>query len=73
MERKIFPFLKNYNKDHKLKLSFNDIVQEINNVKIGELKIGQGVRSLTYPDLNLLQEAVFHLFDVNPKYMISSN
>ena len=71
MENKIFPFLKNYNKDNKMKLSFNDIVQEIDNVKICELKIGKGVTSLTYPELNPLQEKVFQLFNVNPKNMIT--
>ena len=70
MENKIFPFLKNYNKDNNMKLSFNDIVQEIDNIKICELKIGKGVKSLTYPDLNPLQEKVFQLFNVNPKNMI---
>ena len=70
MENKIFPFLKSYNKDNKMKLSFNDIVQEIDNIKICELQIGKGVKSLTYPDLNSLQEKVFQLFNVNPKNMI---
>ena len=71
MENKIFPFLKNYNQENKVKLSFNDIVQEINNIKICELQIGKGVKSLTYPKLNPLQEKVFNLFNVNPKNMVT--
>ena len=71
MENRIFPFLKTYNKDKKVQLSFNDIIQELNNIKICELQIGKGEKSLTYPDLNPLQENVFSLFNINPKDMIA--
>ena len=71
IENKILPFLKTYNKDKKVQLSFNDIIQELNNIKICELQIGKGEKSLTYPDLNPLQEKVFSLFNINPKDMIA--
>ena len=71
MENRILPFLKTYNKDKKVQLSFNDIIQELNNIKICELQIGKGEKSLTYPDLNPLQEKVFNLFNINHKDMIA--
>jgi transposase len=70
MENKLFPFLIEYNKENKTKLSFQDLTKEINNVKICELQIGRGVKSLTYPDLKPLQEKVFQLLNINPKDMI---
>jgi Transposase len=71
MEDKIFPFLIKYNNDNKVNLSFNDIVEEMKKVKLCELRIGKGVKSMTYPDLNTLQEKVFQLFNINPKNMIA--
>ena len=71
MENRILPFLKTYNKEKKVQLSFNDIIQELNNIKICELQIGKREKSLACPDLNPLQERIFSLFSVNSKDMIT--
>jgi transposase len=41
LENKLFPFLKQYNRTNKVKLSFNDLIAELNNVKMCELKVGK--------------------------------
>ena len=48
-ENKLFPFLKAYNKSNKTKLSFNDLTAELNNIKLCELKIDNGVKIAQYP------------------------
>jgi hypothetical protein len=59
MEKTIYLFLQTYNKKHSRQLSFNDIIAEINNVKLCELKIGQNEKLLAIPDLNPLQKNIF--------------
>jgi transposase len=39
MEKKIYPFLKTWNKENNSQLSFNDIIAEMNNVKLCKLEI----------------------------------
>jgi hypothetical protein len=51
MENKLFPFLKTYNVSQKKQLSFNDLVAELNNIKMCELNIGNGVVSIQKPEL----------------------
>jgi transposase len=70
MEKKIYPFLKTLNKGKKSHLSFNDIIAEINNVKLCELRIGNNEKILTFPDLNPLQKKIFQLFNINPDDMV---
>jgi transposase len=70
MENKLYPFLKEYNKKNKTQLSFNDMIEEINNIKRCELKTGKFGKILTYPELNPLQKNIFHLFNINPNDMI---
>jgi transposase len=71
MEKKIFPFLKTFNKKNDRQLSFNDIIAEINNVKVCELKIGKNKKIFSIPDLNPLQKKIFQLFNINPDDMIA--
>jgi transposase len=70
MEKKIYPFLKTFNEANNAQLSFNDIVAEINNVKLCELKIGKNEKLLAIPDLNPIQKKIFQLFNINPDDMI---
>jgi hypothetical protein len=58
------------NAANNAQLSFNDIVAEINNVKLCELKIGKGEKLLAIPDLNPIQKKIFQLFNINPDDMI---
>jgi transposase len=71
LENKIYPFLQDYNKLNKSQLSFNDIIEELKNIKICELKIGSAEKSLVFPNLNPIQEKIFQLFNINPKNMIT--
>jgi transposase len=71
LENKIYPFLKDYNELNKSQLSFNDIIEELKNIKICELKIGGSEKSLVFPNLNPIQEKIFQLFNINPKNMIT--
>jgi transposase len=64
MENKLFPFLKDYNKTNKTKLSFNDLTAELNNIKMCELKIGKAVSSVKYPDINPLQKRILEVLNV---------
>jgi hypothetical protein len=73
MEKKIYPFLKTFNKKNARQLSFNDIIEEINNVKLCELKVGEHGKKFYIPDLNPLQKQIFQLFNIKPEDMISSN
>jgi transposase len=70
MENKLYPFLKKYNEENKTHLSFNDMIEEINNIKRCELKTGKFGKILTYPELNPLQKNIFQLFNINPNDMI---
>jgi transposase len=65
MEDKLFPFLKEYNLNNKTKLSFNDLTAELNNIKMCELKIGEKMTSIMYPELSPLQKKILQVINVN--------
>ena len=68
LENKLFPFLKQYNRTNKTKLSFNDLTDELNNVKMCELKVGKrGETSIHYPELNPLQKKILETLNIDPK------
>ncbi|MCL2074796.1 MAG: hypothetical protein FWH18_12830 [Marinilabiliaceae bacterium] len=67
MENKLFPFLKEYNKKNKTKLSFDDLKAELNNIKRCELKIGKNTNSIFFPKLNSLQKEILETLEVDPK------
>jgi len=68
LENKLFPFLKQYNTTNKTKLSFNDLIAELNNVKMCELNVGKrGETSIHYPELNPLQKKIFEALSIDPK------
>jgi transposase len=70
LENKLFPFLKQYNRTNKTKLSFNDLIDELNDVKMCVLQIGKrGETSIQYPELNHLQKKIFETLNVDPKKM----
>jgi type IV secretory pathway VirB4 component len=70
MENKIYPFLKTYNKVNKVHLAFNDIIEEVKNIKMCELKIGNDEKSIALPNLNAIQHKIFDLFNIKPKDMV---
>jgi transposase len=69
MENKLFPFLKSYNQNQKKQLSFNDLIAEVNNIKICEMKIGNGVVTIQKPELNPLQQKIFEALNIDPEKM----
>ena len=69
LENNLFPFLKEYNRSHKVQLSFNDLTAELNNIKMCEMKIGKGQTSIQYPDLNPLQKNIMDVLKIDPKIM----
>lgn len=62
MEIKLFPFLKQWNQTKNCKLSFYDLLEELKNIKLCILKIGQGVENIQITQLNELQTQVLGLF-----------
>jgi transposase len=71
MEEKLFPFLLNYNKQNKTKLSFDDLIAELQNVKLCKLRIGKKSNILQFPKFNELQTELFKLFKLNANDMTS--
>ena len=69
LENKLFPFLKEYNRTAKTQLAFNDLIYELNNIKMCELKIGEGVTSIMYPELTKLQKEILKVININPEKM----
>jgi transposase len=71
MEDKIYPFIKTFNEEEKKQLSFNDIIAELKNIKLVEIKLGKSVHTVKYAKLNDLQQKIMELFDLNPDDMIA--
>jgi len=64
MENKIFPFLKTWNLDKNQKLAFNDIIQELESIKLCTINLGKGADEKKVTELNELQTKVLNLFDM---------
>jgi len=64
LETFIYPWLKEYNKKNNCKLSYDDIVDELNNIKVSELEIGHGIKKILVPELNKIQNEITKLFNV---------
>lgn len=64
LETFIYPWLKEYNKKNNCKLSYVDIVAELNNIKVSELEIGHGIKKIMFPELNEIQNKITKLFNI---------
>ena len=64
LETGIYPWLKNYNKKNNCKLSYNDIVDELNNIKVSELEMGHKIKKILVPELNEIQSEMIKLFNI---------
>jgi transposase len=71
MEDKLFPFLTDYNIKHNVKLSFDDLIAELQNIKLCKLRIAKKSGILKFPKLNELQSELFQLFKLNANDMIT--
>jgi len=64
IETKIYPWLKTYNMNNNYKLSYHDIMDELNNIKVSELEVGYKVKKILIPELNEIQSEMTKLFDL---------
>jgi transposase len=70
MENILFPFLKEYNQKNKTQLSFNDLIEELKNIKMCELTIGNKVTSEQHPKLNKVQKKILEVLNVKIRSMV---
>ena len=56
--------IKNYNKKNNCKLSYNDIVDDLNNIKVSELEMGHKIKKILVPELNAIQSKMIKLFNI---------
>ena len=64
LETIIYPWLKEYNKKNNCKLSYHDITDELNNIKVSELEIGHKMKKILLPELNQIQSEITKLFNL---------
>ncbi len=64
LETVIFPWIKIYNKENNCKLSYHDIMDELNNIKVSELEIGHQLKKILMPELNAIQSEIVKLFNI---------
>ena len=64
LETIIYPWLKTYNKNNNSKLSYHDITDELNNIKVSELEIGHKIKKILIPELNEIQSEITKLFNI---------
>jgi len=71
IETLIYPWLKDYNKKNKCKLSYHDITDELNNIKVSELEIGHKIKKIMVPELNEIQSEITKLFNIKIERIMS--
>jgi len=64
LETSIYPWVKTYNKENNCKLSYHDIMDELNNIKVSELEIGHQLKKILVPELNTIQSEMVKLFNI---------
>jgi len=64
LETFIYPWLKTYNKKNNCKLSYHDITDEMNNIKVSEFELGHNIKKIMTPKLNDIQTEVVKLFNI---------
>ncbi len=64
LETVIYPWLKIYNEKNKCKLSYHDITDELNNIKVSELEVGHKIKKILVPKLNEIQSEITKLFNI---------
>lgn len=70
METAIYPWLKTYNTENKCQLSYNDIVDELKNIKMSEMQLGYRLKEFMIPNLNPIQQEVMGILKLKPEAMI---
>ncbi len=64
LETLIYPWLKTHNKKNNCKLSYHDITDELNNIKVSELEMGHQIKKVLVPELNEIQSEITKLFNI---------
>ena len=70
IEKLAYPWLIEYNKKNNRKLSYKDIVGELNNIKTSELEIGYKLKKIMIPELNPIQTELINIFNMKIEEMI---
>ncbi len=71
IETVIYPWLKTYNLKNNCKLSYHDITDELNNIKVSELEVGYKLKKILIPELNFIQSEMTKLFDLKIEDVMS--
>lgn len=70
LEKHIYPFLHEINKNRATRLSFNDMIAELTKIKLCELKIGKNTTTLKIPKLNDMQKKLFEILHMTPSQLL---
>jgi transposase len=70
LEKYIYPFLHEINKNRTTRLSFNDMIAELTKIKLCELKIGKNATTLKIPKLNDTQEKLFEILNLKSSLLL---
>lgn len=70
IEKLAYPWLSKYNKKNNRKLSYKDVVDELNNIKTSEFEIGYKLKKIMIPKLNPIQTELIKLFNMKIEEMI---
>ncbi len=72
IENLIFPWLKDYNKKKNRQLSYKDVVDELNNIKMNKLEIGYKIQKILIPELTEIQTEIMSIFGLKIENMIKT-
>jgi transposase len=64
LESKIFPFLKSWNKENKQQYAYQDIQDELQNIKLVELNLGKNCQKILLTDLTPIQEKILETLKI---------
>lgn len=70
IEIKIFPWLKETNKEKKEQLSIQDIEEELKMIKLNVLKIGKNHEEIMITELTNHQKEIFNILNINKELLI---
>jgi transposase len=70
MESKMFSFLKEWNIQNKQQLAYKDIVEELKDVKLVELRIGKNCPKILITELTLIQQKIFDVLEIKQSDLI---
>lgn len=69
MELKIYPFIKEWNKSNKRQLGFNDIIEELKQIKLCKIQIDNGLAIPQITNMTDIRRKILMLFDITEEQM----